>query len=573
MDRASALLRRRSPATPAALERARRGWGRADQWSARLVSALITLALLVGCSPPCDAHEGGGRDGAADHSVDGARAVDDATPADGSDARSPDELSCAAPCGPQERCVRGSCERTCDRASPNGDETLIEQATQWRMATFLYWGGSDRSNVDAIVTQMQWLKDRGFNAITIPVAWNEIEPNEQDARSGAKYPLLGVLLDRARDLGLAVRLNVWLRRWDGAEPDRTPEDTAFLRREDVSRAQDGSYDDEPQLSYHAPRLDNALRFFERVIRYARPWHNQGVLRWYSVIVTQQAELGYSYDHAGDYNDASRAAFARWLFDSSSNPRPHADLAALNAAWSTSYANVAQIEAPAVDAFSSDGRRGDDWWRFREHSLRSFLERLRATLDRTIDAQWTRPVRLINDYGSVYDHLSRRRQSFDFLSHLRALGPYGYGVKQNGDARASADEQRFAMELLTSQVTRVGGVAFNEAFDGGLEISQWADQVQAWLDAGANGYSLYTAFALDAQRARVEALIAELTRRGVWGAPVRCRDERATLSYSASTMLRVGWNGDRTGRPSLFSEFVSARAGGNARFVFTNDLWP
>ncbi len=585
MDRSAAhrgLALAKSPSHSSldAAERvAPRGWGRADQWSAGVVGALITGVLitfgqLAACAPTCELHADASVEARADaspQSSDGSR-PDALTDANSNDASSP-QPSCAAACGPQELCVRGACVRTCGLSTPTGDDTFVEQATQWRMATYLYWGGSARSNVDAIAEQMQWLRDRGFNAITIPVAWNEIEPDEDAARTGSKYPLLGVLLDRARALGFSVRLNVWLRRWDGGEPDRAPQDTQFLRREDISRAQDGSYDGEPQLSYHAPRIENATRFIERVLRYVRPWHNEGVLRWYSVIVTQQAELGYSYDHAGDYNDASRAAFSRWLFDRATNPRPHADLSALNGAWSTTYASAEQIEPPSVGAFSSEGRRGEDWWRFREHSLRAFLARVRATLDRTIDAQWTRPVRLINDYGSVYDHLSRSRQSFDFVSHLRALGPYGYGVKQNGDANASADEQRFAMELLTSQVARLGGVTFNEAFDGGLPIAQWADQVQAWLEAGANGYSLYTAFGLDAQRSRVDALVAELTRRGVWGGGVRCRSERSTLTYTATTMLRAGWNGERSGRPSLFNEFLSSRMGGGARFVFENDLWP
>lgn len=494
----------------------------------------------------------------------------------GADVVQGDAASCG-PCAAGARCEAGRCTPTCGVSAPTGSEEFVLRATQWRLYTTLYLQHFGADNSDGVIARMRIARGLGFNAVSLPAVWQELVPDAAAHARGGNFGPLDRVLDEARALGMKVRLIVWLRH--NPDPSDSP-DTPFYLARDCARGADDGTDDLPQWctpSLASPRTPNAMAFLRATLAHVAPWRDDGTIAWYSVVHNATAEIGLSSGGiSADYSAPARAAWAAWLASGRDNPSPFANIEALNAAWSSQYRGFDEVPIPTFTRFASgndfEGPRGVALWRFREALVRRWLGQIRVAFDEAGAATWRHPPRILNDYGSVYDRLSHLRQSHAFLGQLAMLGPWGAGVKQNADNVLSVDEQRFAQELLVSQIAPRDGFTMNEAFaDPPQSAPEWAARIRAWFDAGSNGVSFYLDLGNDAIRARTEAMIAELRAQGVWGAPVRCRNEAGTLRFRLSELLGSYFDGPLHGGPSLFDRFRTLSQGRNVGFEMTEDL--
>lgn len=168
--------------------------------------------------------------------------------------------------------------------------------------------------------------------------------------------------------------------------------------------------------------------------------------WMNVAYTSEQEGGYPYystkgnggDVLFDYSPLMVQGFRVWL------QAKYGTIAALNDKWSRNYSGFNDTNIyPKIpqSTFKSafEGNDGKDWWSYRTKVLRDATE----IFMQAVRSQTTQ-IRVISDYGSVYDGLSLRRGTYNF----KDINTNTDGVKVND---APYYDHRFATDLIRSNM--------------------------------------------------------------------------------------------------------------------------
>lgn len=168
--------------------------------------------------------------------------------------------------------------------------------------------------------------------------------------------------------------------------------------------------------------------------------------WMNIAYTSEQEGGFPYysnkgnggDVLFDYSLPMIQGFRSWLQDK------YGTIEVLNSKWSRNYTGFNDTSIyPKIpqSTFKSafEGNDGKDWWSYRTKVLRDATEIFMQTV-----RNQTTQIRVISDYGSVYDGLSLRRGTYNF----KDINTNTDGVKIND---APYYDHRFATDLVRSNM--------------------------------------------------------------------------------------------------------------------------
>jgi hypothetical protein len=171
-------------------------------------------------------------------------------------------------------------------------------------------------------------------------------------------------------------------------------------------------------------------FYQKVVaRYSVILGNQ--LNWVTPVITEQSEYGLNYDNSAGgldhktlygYSNDSINGFRTWLQTSAVNPDYYTNIAALNAAWGTSFGSFSVVTPPATgygvganeyqlsEVFASN--QGKDFWKYLAYGQ---LTKFAADL-RVITNTYAPQAKFILSFGSnaPNDPLSGLRGAYDVL---------------------------------------------------------------------------------------------------------------------------------------------------------------
>ena len=168
--------------------------------------------------------------------------------------------------------------------------------------------------------------------------------------------------------------------------------------------------------------------------------------WMNVAYTAEQEGGFPYftskgsggDVLFDYSAPMIQGFRVWL------QTKYGTISALNSKWSKNYSgffdNSLYPKIPQSTFRSAfEGNDGKDWWTYRTKVLKDATE----IFAQTVRGQTTQ-IRVVSDYGSVYDGLSLRRGTYNF----KEINANTDGIKIND---APYYDHRFATDLIRSNM--------------------------------------------------------------------------------------------------------------------------
>ncbi len=206
------------------------------------------------------------------------------------------------------------------------------------------------------------------------------------------------------------------------------------------------YEQRVMISLASVTQKNRITSFTNEIldRYKVTYGND--ILWMNVAYTSEQEGGFPYftdkgnggDVLFDYSAPMVNGFRAWL------QTKYVNIAALNAKWASnfvSFTDPSLMPKLPTGIFKSAfmGNDGKDWWTYRTKVIRDATE-IFATTVRSQASQ----IRVITDYGSVYDVLSLRRGTYNF----KDINANSDGMKIND---APYYDHRFAVDLMRSNL--------------------------------------------------------------------------------------------------------------------------
>lgn len=300
------------------------------------------------------------------------------------------------------------------------------------------------------VQEIERAHQLGFNAVNIAVLWDYVKI--QNANNKNPWEQYDRQFKKASELGMKIGLRIWVDGWcgdDNKKPWCSNFDFNEIMTDGAGRydyAQSGPGKRSMTSFASASSVNRMKTFVAEVIERYKKYQNEGHILYVSLATTGEQELGYPAGNGQDeglydYSYPMKAAYRVWLRRKYCN-----DLTALKQAWGKAYANLRSFNEiePLYSfffKFSFDGKDGNDWYNFRHIMLKRFNNEFMIAVKA---ANVSRPFKIINDYGSVFDQLSVRRGTMAF----KDLGENTDGIKIND---APYYNHRFAMDLIRSNM--------------------------------------------------------------------------------------------------------------------------
>ncbi len=208
---------------------------------------------------------------------------------------------------------------------------------------------NEKQNEAFYRAEFRRMKAMGVVGVGIEIGWNAIEP--KDGEFDFKAEGQDQFIRWAQDEGLWVHLLF--------TPHYTP-GWLFTKYGDIKmKNADGKDTDGSFLTFspHSPAVEDQIRFQQECVKHYSQFNN--VLAFF--LTNEQ-----SYGDWVDYSKWGQEAFRRWL--EKVNPK----IGFWNDRWGTHYEDFAKAELPASD---KDGRRWEDWLRFRVDAFVEYQNRL------------------------------------------------------------------------------------------------------------------------------------------------------------------------------------------------------
>ncbi|MFN4146008.1 MAG: putative Ig domain-containing protein [Runella sp.] len=320
---------------------------------------------------------------------------------------------------------------------------------------------------------------RGFNSVMITVRWDVVYPTPNSTPNWRQYDNQVQLCNQ---LGLKIFFRIHLGRCCGRWEGFWPENEA---------AQDYkgyNLKETPSLAYQ-PFIDKGMDFVKQVCERYRSQYHQGNVICFSATTTLTQEAGYHYEayesggvvlnggtpHASmyDYSPSMLRGYRVWLRETYKN------IEELNKAWRADFEQFSDIQPVNGDYPHPDNRRWTDWYLYRHSLLKNFLDKVGQTI-KGVDPSF----KVINEFGSVYDAMSRTRVTFAFKDLARNVD----GTKIN-DARYYP--HFFSNDLLRSNMA-AGKWIMNEVFnEPGMSQGELRDIVDQHFERGCKLVNVVT----------------------------------------------------------------------------------
>jgi hypothetical protein len=290
----------------------------------------------------------------------------------------------------------------------------------------------------------------GFNAVNIAVLWDYVKVY----RAGTLNPWIQVdnQIKKASDLGMKIGLRIWVNGWCGNDPKN--QWCSNFDAIEIMTNGEGRYDyaasgpgRRSMTSFASTSsLTRMKSFTTEVLERYKKYQENGDILYVNLASTGEQELGYPYGNSDgeglyDYSPPMKEAYRVWLRRRYCN-----DLSILKKVWGNSFDylksfNDIEPKYSIYYQYSFENQDGRDWYNFRHFMLKRFNSEFLQTVK---SVKVTRPFKIINDYGSVFDDISVRRGTMAFQD----LGEGTDGIKINN---APYYNHRFSMDLVRSNM--------------------------------------------------------------------------------------------------------------------------
>jgi Secretion system C-terminal sorting domain/Beta-galactosidase len=326
-------------------------------------------------------------------------------------------------------------------------QQLIAQDNQ-RYLTLSLVNIDERSD-ELNLKEIEKAHQMGYNAVSIAVLWDFVKVY----RANTPNPWIQIdnQMKKIKSLGMKVCVRIWVNGWCG---DNAGQWCSGFDPNEIMTSGDFKYDfsqggtGKRSMTSFASNstLTRMKNFTFEVLERYKKYQEDGDILYVSLANTGEQELGYPTGSLGirglfDYSPPTVEAYRVWLRRKYCN-----DLENLKAAWGESYDGLKSFNEinPKYSIyyqFSFDGADGKDWFIFRNYLLKRFSTEFIQTVK---SVKVTRPFKIINDYGSVFDDISVSRGTMTFQD----IGQGTDGIKVNNGPNYN---HRFAMDLIRSNM--------------------------------------------------------------------------------------------------------------------------
>ncbi|WP_460639661.1 beta-galactosidase [Larkinella harenae] len=382
--------------------------------------------------------------------------------------------------------------------------------------TVMAWGQQDNRRYLALVLvneneeeNLNWIQaahDNGCNAVSMAVQWGAIHGLQSRQVPESRWAQYDHQIAKARSLGMKIGLRIaintscqkpmdpgpsqytcdgWLpnERMFGAQRDPKKPLLVYQLHGGPTRTNPDLIVDALMTSLAAQStLDRLVSFTKEVIHRYKYLADSGDLLYVNLIYNRSGEAGYDFQTSKigmvealyDYSDPMVDGYRTWLKGQYRNK-----INRLNKSWSTTYRSFHEITPKRpLGAWKTafQGPDGRDWFRYRAEVFRTVSTTFARTV-RQLDAR----IKVISDYGSVFDRQSITRGSMDFPTIDAGMD----GLKVNDDHYY---DHRFAMDLLRSNMP--GKLIMNEAGFNPAHPELVFQQLRECYDHGANLVAIF-----------------------------------------------------------------------------------
>jgi Secretion system C-terminal sorting domain/Beta-galactosidase len=290
----------------------------------------------------------------------------------------------------------------------------------------------------------------GFNAVNIAVVWDYVKIYH--ANKPNPWFQVDNQIKKASELGMKIGIRVWINGWCSLDPKGTwcsNFDANEIMTDGTGRL-DYTFSGAGRRSMTSFASNSTLvrmkSFTIEVAERYKKYQENGDILYINLATSGEQELGYpvaasNQEGLFDYSAPMKEAYRVWLRKRYCN-----DLNILKKSWGENFNylksfNEIEPKYSIYFQYSFENQDGRDWYNFRHF----MLKRLNTEFIQTIKSvKVTRPYKIINDYGSVFDDLSVKRGSMAFQD----LGEGTDGIKINN---APNYNHRFSMDLIRSNM--------------------------------------------------------------------------------------------------------------------------
>ncbi len=316
----------------------------------------------------------------------------------------------------------------------------------------------------------------GCNSLQLSIAWDQVYVSSSSPAFWNKY-------DNQIRQALALNMKIAIRIMVGRDVAQTE---GFWKPEDAIRDGLGRvarYNAQTYFSLaHQPSIDRAKGFVREVVQRYAYLREQNNLICVSVVHTSEQESGHgsaNYNSENklvktvfDYSEPNKAGFRSWLFNKYAG-----NIKSLNKSWSSDYSRFDDIQPPYNNGEIENSFAfvaGRDWYVYQHSKLKSYTDQMIDNI-KSIDSN----IRVINEYGSVWDNASQVRISLGFKN----LAQKADGVKINNSYNYP---HRFSTDIVRSNIGPgkwVGSEVFYND-QGQAQMSDYYDQINQQFEHGA-----------------------------------------------------------------------------------------
>lgn len=317
---------------------------------------------------------------------------------------------------------------------PSGYSVYADNWPNEKYLSYMYNFPFDNSaGVQAFKDSVDAMVREGANNIVIPIFWTNIFAtyDAQSSPPSNAFDPQDVFVNYAK--GKGVKISLMPHLYMGASDIPNFWGVANNEKDIYGNyiAVGGYGNGHPSLA--GVGADMMKDFYQKVVTHYNTLLGSQ-LNWISPVITEQSEYGFNYDITVSgvtgktlygYSNDSKAGFRAWL-QSSDNPDKYANIAALNAAWGTSYISFSDVQPPTTPyAFNSSppdmeyklsevfmSNQGKDFWKYLAYGqLTKFASDLR-----TITSTYAPSAKFVLSFGGVapHDPLCGLRATYDVI---------------------------------------------------------------------------------------------------------------------------------------------------------------
>ena len=385
----------------------------------------------------------------------------------------------------------------------------------------LNYGGDEFSGLEDIRKAAEY----GCNSLQLSIAWDQVYVNSTSPAFWKKY-------DNQIRLALSLNMKIAIRIMVGRDVAHTD---GFWQPEDAIRDGLGRvarYNAQTYFSLaHQPAIDRAKGFVREVVQHYTYVREQNNLLCVSVVHTSEQESGHGSANYNlenrlvktvfDYSEPNKAGFRSWLFDKYAG-----NIRSLNKSWSNDYSRFEDIQPPYNNGEIENSFAfvaGRDWYVYQHSKLKSYTDQMIDNI-KSIDSN----IRVINEYGSVWDNASQVRISLGFKN----LAQKADGVKINNSYNYP---HRFSTDIVRSNIAPgkwVGSEVFYND-QGQSQIGDYYDQINQQFEHGAKLITFV--FSGVPQIESAKNVLLDMSRKWL-STPFKPVTSTSTVSYKMSELV-------------------------------------